>query len=152
MDTVQRADFLQRGNDASTRCIVDHKHEHRELALGRLGLNDRRNTDVRLSKHPGDAGQYARLVIDAESEVERAGHLAGRTQFSVEAMRDETEGLARGVERDRGIGQVADHGTCGRILTRAAPVEKRVTHYITPDRDGIEDPSDRSEDVFIRHE
>src|SRR5215210_3644493 len=67
-------------------------------------------------------------------------------------MRREAVAAAWRFERDRCLCKIADDGAGCGILSRAAPVEKRVADGFASNRDRVENTTDRSEHVRLRNQ
>src|SRR5690349_23052518 len=68
----QRADLLERLGYGPIRCVMQHENEGNTGAFMALGLDHRRDPDVRVSKDFGDLRQRAGHVDDAKpNEIAR---------------------------------------------------------------------------------
>ena len=115
-------------------------------------MDHRENPDVGFGEGSGDFGKNPGAVFHAETEIKFGSGLIDRLRASIEIVRRESDALARGLEERRGLGEVAQHGTGGGVLTRATPVKKSLSDHIALHGDRIEHTVHRGEDMGFGNE
>src|SRR5437879_1378744 len=117
-------------------------------------LDDGGNANLRPSENGGDFGECARLVNDVEPHVVAGNDFIDRQHRALAFVGHERRNTAFGAafEVERRVGEVAQHGAGGRILSRATAVIKRVADHIAAHVNGVENVVHAGQHVRVGHE